>query len=144
MALHILRRAQERGELRRGDVIVEASSGNTGVAFAAIGRALGHPASARGGGHRCRLPREGRAKRVDVGERRGWGGAAAEAPSGEQRPAGRRARAQVLIFMPDWMSWERRALITAYGAEAPRPSPRDDGTRLRRRRTSAPPRRPGP
>ena len=42
MALHILRCAQERGELKCGDVIVEATSGNTGIAFAAIGRALGH------------------------------------------------------------------------------------------------------
>jgi cysteine synthase A len=43
MAEHILRRAYERGELKRGDTIVEASSGNTGISFAAIGRALGHP-----------------------------------------------------------------------------------------------------
>ena len=42
MALHILRRARERGELRDGDVIVEATSGNTGISFSAIGRALGH------------------------------------------------------------------------------------------------------
>lgn len=42
MALHILRRAIERGELQPGAVIVEASSGNTGISFAAIGRALGH------------------------------------------------------------------------------------------------------
>ena len=42
MALHILRRAAERGELQPGAVIVEASSGNTGISFAAIGRALGH------------------------------------------------------------------------------------------------------
>jgi cysteine synthase A len=42
MALHILRRARERGELECGDLIVEATSGNTGISFAAIGRALGH------------------------------------------------------------------------------------------------------
>ncbi len=42
MALHILRRAAERGELQPGAVIVEASSGNTGISFSAIGRALGH------------------------------------------------------------------------------------------------------
>jgi cysteine synthase A len=41
MALHILRRAAERKELRPGAVVVEASSGNTGISFAAIGRALG-------------------------------------------------------------------------------------------------------
>ncbi len=43
MAEHILRKAYERGELRPGDTIAEASSGNTGISFAAIGRALGHP-----------------------------------------------------------------------------------------------------
>jgi cysteine synthase A len=43
MALHILERAYERGTLRPGSRIVEATSGNTGIAFAGIGRALGHP-----------------------------------------------------------------------------------------------------
>ncbi len=43
MALHILRKARERGTLRRGAMIIEATSGNTGISFAAIGRALGHP-----------------------------------------------------------------------------------------------------
>jgi cysteine synthase len=41
MALHILRRAVERGELSPGHHILEATSGNTGIAFAAAGRALG-------------------------------------------------------------------------------------------------------
>jgi len=66
MALHILRRAYERGVLRPGGTIIEATSGNTGIAFAAIGRALGHP---------------------------------------------------VTIFMPNWMSQERIALIGSFGAE---------------------------
>jgi cysteine synthase A len=43
MALEILRRAYRSGALRRGGLIVEATSGNTGISFAAIGRALGHP-----------------------------------------------------------------------------------------------------
>ncbi len=43
MALHILRRAYLDGSLNPGDTIVEATSGNTGISFAAIGRALGHP-----------------------------------------------------------------------------------------------------
>ncbi len=43
MALHILYRAYQEGRIRSGDTIVEASSGNTGIAFAALGRALGHP-----------------------------------------------------------------------------------------------------
>ena len=43
MALHIMDRACAGGQLRPGDTIVEATSGNTGIAFAAIGRALGHP-----------------------------------------------------------------------------------------------------
>ncbi len=42
MAAHILRRAYESGDLNTGDAIVEASSGNTGISFAALGRALGH------------------------------------------------------------------------------------------------------
>ena len=66
MALHILRSAYARGVLAPGAAIVEASSGNTGIAFAAIGRALGHP---------------------------------------------------VTVFMPDWMSAERTALIRSFGAE---------------------------
>jgi cysteine synthase A len=66
MALHILRRAYERGVLAPGAPIIEATSGNTGIAFAAIGRAIGHP---------------------------------------------------VTIFMPDWMSQERIALIKSLGAE---------------------------
>ncbi len=66
MAAHILRRAYQRGELEPGDWISECSSGNTGIAFAALGRALGHP---------------------------------------------------VRIFMPEWMSRERRALIQSLGAE---------------------------
>ena len=47
-------------------MIVEASSGNTGISFAAMGRAMGHP---------------------------------------------------VAIFMPDWMSAERKALIRSFGAQ---------------------------
>lgn len=43
MACHILAEAYARGMLAPGDTIVEASSGNTGIAFAAIGAALGHP-----------------------------------------------------------------------------------------------------
>jgi len=66
MALHIIRRACETGELQPGGRIVEATSGNTGISFCALGRALGHP---------------------------------------------------VTIFMPDWMSAERIALICAFGAD---------------------------
>ena len=66
MALHILKKAYAAGELRPGGTIAEATSGNTGIALAAIGRALGHP---------------------------------------------------VTIFMPDWMSHERKDLIRSYGAE---------------------------
>jgi len=65
MALHIIRRAYETGHLAPGGLIVEATSGNTGISFAALGRAMGHP---------------------------------------------------VTIFMPDWMSDERKALIRSFGA----------------------------
>jgi len=42
MALYILQRAYETGQIKPGDKIVEATSGNTGIAFAAIGKAIGH------------------------------------------------------------------------------------------------------
>jgi cysteine synthase A len=66
MALAILRRGYERGQLEPGAPIAEATSGNTGISFAALGRALGHP---------------------------------------------------VTIFMPDWMSQERKDLIRSLGAD---------------------------
>lgn len=65
MALFMLERAYERGAIVPGAEIVEVSSGNTGISFAALGRAIGHP---------------------------------------------------VRIFMPSWMSAERRALISSLGA----------------------------
>ncbi len=43
MALHILEKAYIEERLHAGDTIVEATSGNTGISFAAIGRAMGHP-----------------------------------------------------------------------------------------------------
>ena len=43
MALHILEQAYAEGRISPGDAIVEATSGNTGISFAALGRALGHP-----------------------------------------------------------------------------------------------------
>jgi cysteine synthase len=76
MALHILHRAYDRGLLQPGGTIIEATSGNTGIAFSAIGRALGHP---------------------------------------------------VTIFMPDWMSQERIALIRSLGAEIVLVSPGQGG-----------------
>jgi cysteine synthase A len=65
MALYILKHAYLKGAIKPGDTIAEATSGNTGIAFSAIGRALGHP---------------------------------------------------VTVFMPDWMSHERMALISSFGA----------------------------
>ncbi len=38
----MLREARRRGELRPGDTVVEATSGNTGIALARAGRELGH------------------------------------------------------------------------------------------------------
>ncbi|MEK7668178.1 MAG: PLP-dependent cysteine synthase family protein, partial [Gemmatimonadota bacterium] len=43
MALHVLETAYAAGSIRPGDTIAEATSGNTGIALAALGRALGHP-----------------------------------------------------------------------------------------------------
>jgi cysteine synthase len=42
MAYHIIKKAYERGTIKHGDKILEATSGNTGISFSAIGRALGH------------------------------------------------------------------------------------------------------
>jgi cysteine synthase A len=66
MAFYIMREAYARNLIKPGYRVVEATSGNTGIAFSAVGRALGHP---------------------------------------------------VTIFMPDWMSDERKNLIRSLGAE---------------------------
>jgi cysteine synthase A len=66
MALYIMKEAYARKTIRPGYRIIEATSGNTGISFAAVGRALGHP---------------------------------------------------VTIFMPDWMSDERKNLIKSLGAD---------------------------
>jgi cysteine synthase A len=42
MALYILEKAYAENRIKPGDTIVEATSGNTGIAFSAIGKALGH------------------------------------------------------------------------------------------------------
>lgn len=42
MALYILEKAYQSDSIKPEDVIVEATSGNTGISFAAIGKALGH------------------------------------------------------------------------------------------------------
>lgn len=42
MALYILEQAYKEGKIKAGDTIIEATSGNTGIAFSAIGKALGH------------------------------------------------------------------------------------------------------
>lgn len=66
MAFHIIKKAYLTGRIKEGDRIAEATSGNTGIAFSAIGSSLGN---------------------------------------------------KVTIFMPDWMSEERKNLIRSYGAE---------------------------
>ncbi len=43
MAFHIIQKGYATGVLRPEDAIIEATSGNTGISFSAIGRALGHP-----------------------------------------------------------------------------------------------------
>ena len=65
MANHIINQSYKDGTLKKGMTIVEATSGNTGIAFSALGAHYGHP---------------------------------------------------VHIFMPDWMSDERKGMIGKYGA----------------------------
>lgn len=43
VAYYILKKAYEKGTIRPGDTIVEATSGNTGIAFSAMAAHLGHP-----------------------------------------------------------------------------------------------------
>src|SRR5512143_3456610 len=43
MAYYIMQRADHQRDVMPGHTIAEATSGNTGISFAAIGRALGHP-----------------------------------------------------------------------------------------------------
>ncbi|WP_407656969.1 PLP-dependent cysteine synthase family protein [Massiliimalia massiliensis] len=43
VAFYILKKAYETGTIRPGDIIAEATSGNTGIAFSAMGSYLGHP-----------------------------------------------------------------------------------------------------
>jgi cysteine synthase A len=45
MALHVLETAYAAGLLHEDDSLAEATSGNAGIAFAALGRALGHKVS---------------------------------------------------------------------------------------------------
>jgi len=45
MALYILKEAYNTGAIKPEDTIVEATSGNTGIAFSALGRLLGHKVS---------------------------------------------------------------------------------------------------
>ena len=66
MAYHILKKAYMTGTLKPEAPIAEATSGNTGISFSALGRLMGHP---------------------------------------------------VTIFMPSWMSAERKNLMRSYGAE---------------------------
>ena len=76
IALYIIEKEKERGNLKDGQPIIEVTSGNTGIAFSAIGALFGH---------------------------------------------------EVHIFMPDWVSLERRKLIQMYGAEVHLVSREDGG-----------------
>ncbi|MEE4361297.1 MAG: cysteine synthase CysM [Pseudomonadales bacterium] len=74
-ALNMIRRAEERGEIRPGDTLIEATSGNTGIALAMAAAIRGY---------------------------------------------------RMVLIMPEHMSAERRAAMTAFGAELVLVS-RDDG-----------------
>ena len=42
IALYIIEKEKENGNLREGQPIIEVTSGNTGIAFSAIGALFGH------------------------------------------------------------------------------------------------------
>lgn len=42
VAFYIMKKAYERGSVKPGDIVAEATSGNTGIAFAAVSSYLGH------------------------------------------------------------------------------------------------------
>ncbi len=65
-AYSMIRRAEERGEIRPGDTLIEATSGNTGIALAMVAAMRGY---------------------------------------------------KMILIMPDNLSLERRAAMTAYGAQ---------------------------
>ncbi len=44
VAFYIMKKAYETGEIHQGDVVAEATSGNTGIAFSAMSSYLGHKA----------------------------------------------------------------------------------------------------
>ena len=66
IAIHIIKEAYAGNVIKPGYRVIEATSGNTGISFSSVCRALGHP---------------------------------------------------VTIFMPDWMSEERKNLIRSMGAD---------------------------
>ena len=76
IALYIIEKEKENGNLKENQPIVEVTSGNTGISFSAIGGLFGH---------------------------------------------------EVHIFMPDWVSLERRKLIEMYGAHVHLVSKEDGG-----------------
>jgi len=65
MAYYILKKAYNDGKLQKGQTIIEATSGNTGISFCALGNFFNNP---------------------------------------------------VVIFMPDWVSSERKKIMEMYGA----------------------------
>ena len=66
VALYMIKKAEERGDLKPGMPIIEATSGNTGIALSALGNVFRH---------------------------------------------------KVYIFMPDWVSRERVAIMKNFGAK---------------------------
>lgn len=76
MAYYIIKKSYESGDLRKGMPIIEATSGNTGISFSAIGAYFGNP---------------------------------------------------VYIFMPDWVSSERKRIMEMFGATVTLVSKEDGG-----------------
>lgn len=76
MSYYIIKKAYEKGSLKKGQPIIEATSGNTGISFSALGNIFNNP---------------------------------------------------VVIFMPDWVSIERKKIMEMYGAKVHLVSKEDGG-----------------
>ena len=114
-ALRMLRRGEDEGALKPGKPILEATSGNTGIAFAMLGAALGYPVTvclpASASAERKRILRAYGAEIIDTSALEGTDGAIAEARRLHEETPGK-------YFYPDQYgndaNWQAHYRTTAH------------------------------